>query len=68
MKLFRITEDDLGKLEAILPELQMSLMAVMNNRDRVHLRQCQSILSNVRWNYGPPTDIEMIPADGGPIL
>lgn len=63
-KLFRITEDDLAELERILPQLCSSLTPVMNNRDRVHLRRCQTILSDVRWEYGPSTLIETIPADG----
>jgi len=63
-RLFQINESDLSELERILPQVGESLLPVMSNRDRVHLRRVQAILSNVRWNYGPPTEIEKIdPAD-----
>jgi hypothetical protein len=39
--------------------------AVVDRRVRVKLRRCQSIMSNVRWNYGPPFDVTVVPADGG---
>lgn len=62
-RLFQISEDDLGELERVLPQLAESLFPVMTNRDRVHLRRCQSILSDVRWGYGPPSHVERIDAD-----
>jgi len=62
-KLYRIEEDDLVKLERILPELSQALMPLLNNRLRVQLRQCQSILSNVRWEYGPAAEVEILPAE-----
>lgn len=64
MKLFQINENDLGELERILPQLSEALMPTMNNRLRRQLRQCQTVLSNVRWGYGPPTDVSVIPVDG----
>lgn len=63
-KLFQIREEDLGELERVLPQLAESMITVMSNRDRVHLRRLQTIVSNVRWNYGPPTNVEVIPCDG----
>jgi hypothetical protein len=63
-KLFQIYEDDLSELEHILPQLAQALMPVSDNRLRVQLRRCQSIVSNVRWDYGPATDVEIIPTDG----
>lgn len=60
-KLFRVTEDDLAELERILPQLGESLVPVLNNRTRVQLRRCQSILSDIRWNYGPPTEVAPSP-------
>jgi len=62
-KLFSIKEEDLGQLEHILPQLAQALMPVLNNKLRVQLRQCQSILSDVRWEYGPATEVQVIPAD-----
>ena len=63
-KLFQIHEEDLSELERILPQLAEALTPVLDNRLRVQLRRCQSIVSDVRWNYGPPTNITVIPADG----
>ena len=60
MRMFQITEYDLRELEAILPLLAQSLTPTMQNFDRVRLRRVQRILSEVRWNYGPPTDVEII--------
>jgi hypothetical protein len=62
-KLFQIYEDDLGELEQMLPQLAQALMPVLNNKLRVQLRRCQTILSSVRWDYGPPTEVEKVPAD-----
>jgi hypothetical protein len=64
-KLFQINEDDLGELERILPQLAEAMTPALNNRLRVQLRRVQVILSNVRWNYGPPSEVTIIPADGG---
>lgn len=63
MRLYQVNENDLGELERVLPQIAESLITVMSNRDRVHLRRVQSILSNVRWGYGPPTNVQIIPAD-----
>ena len=65
MKLYQITEDDLVTLERSIPMLVPSLMNNMGNRERVLLRQIQEILSSVRWNYGPPEQIERIEPNRG---
>jgi hypothetical protein len=62
-QLFQITEDNLGELEQILPQLADALLSNLDNRLRVKLRRCQAILSNVRWNYGPPRNVKAIPAE-----
>lgn len=62
-KLFQIYEDDLGELERILPQLAQAMAPVLNNTLRVQLRRCQAILSSVRWDYGPPNKVEIVPAD-----
>lgn len=59
-KMHHIYEDDLVELERIIPELCLSLYSVMDNRLRRQLRQCKTILSNVRWNYGPPEHVESV--------
>lgn len=67
MRLFQINEDDLAALEHILPQLALdltnALMTPAAPRIRKQLRQVQEILTNVRWNYGPPTEVEKIDAD-----
>lgn len=62
-KLFQIHEDDLAALERAIPRLGDALFTVMGNRERVLLRQCQMILSKVRWGYGPPGNIKRIGVD-----
>jgi len=56
-------EEDLAELEKTLPQLAEALTPVLTNRLRVQLRRCQSIISQVRWNYGPPSEVKMIPVD-----
>lgn len=63
MKLFQIYEDDLADLEKVLPEIAEAIGAETTARLRVQIRKVQSILSKVRWNYGPPTEIEKIDAE-----
>ena len=62
-RLMQIYEDDLAELERVLPEVTDTLAQHLDNRQRVQLRRVQVILSNVRWNYGPHTDITVIPAE-----
>ena len=62
-RLFQIHEDDLSALEKTLPQLADALMPVLNNKLRVQVRRVQKILSDVRWDYGPPSEIEVIPVD-----
>lgn len=62
-KLFQIYEEDLGELEHLLPQLAEALVPSLDNRLRVKLRRCQKVLTDVRWNYGPPTQVESLPAD-----
>ncbi len=62
-RLFQIKEDDLGALEAVLPQLADALMPVLTNKLRVQIRRVQNILSDVRWDYGPPSEVQIIPAD-----
>jgi hypothetical protein len=66
MKLFQINADDLAQLERDLPLLAQSLMLTMNNSDRAAIRRIKAILSNVRWNYGPPTNVEIVGEDAPP--
>lgn len=58
----QIYADDLADLERILPQLSDAMMPILNNRLRVQLRRVQKILTDVRWNYGPPDEVEGFPA------
>jgi len=66
-KLFQIYEDDLATLEADVPKLIEGLISPnMTNAQRVKIRRVKEILSNVRWNYGPPGEVEEIPTGDEP--
>jgi hypothetical protein len=65
-KLFQIHEDDLAELERTIPQFSDAMMLNLTSRLRTQLRRCQTILSNVRWNYGPPTEVESLPAGDDP--
>ncbi|MEM1353387.1 MAG: hypothetical protein AAGH88_00740 [Planctomycetota bacterium] len=62
-QLKQIKEEDLSELERALPNLAEAFAGELPRPLRVQLRHCQTILSNVRWNYGPHTDVEIIPSD-----
>ena len=68
---FQISEDDLSELERIIPDLCGDMMPLFTNRElaprlRTQLRRVQSILSDVRWRYCPPEEVQIIDA-GGPL-
>lgn len=63
-RLFQIYEDDLQKLEHALPGIVEHLGEAMNQpRVQVLVEEVKEILSNVRWNYGPHTNVKRI--EGG---
>lgn len=62
-QLFQIHEEDLAELESTLPKLADRLFDQMDGRTRTQIRRVQNILSNVRWSYGPPSEVGYIPAD-----
>jgi len=64
IKLHQIKEDDLALLERAIPEVTDAMGVVsLSPRIRTQLRQIQRVLSNVRWNYGPPSEVKVIDAD-----
>lgn len=63
-KQFQITEEDLCELERNLPEFAEAMIDTLSPRLRMKLQKCQSVLSNVRWSYGPPRNVEKIDVDG----
>ncbi|HYF36172.1 MAG TPA: hypothetical protein VD994_12840 [Prosthecobacter sp.] len=66
-RLFQIYEDDLETLEQVIPKVADPFnMKHYDNAMRARIRRLQRILSDVRWNYGPPGAIEEIPAGDEP--
>lgn len=62
MKLHQINSDDLATLEELCPELLWLLDEKLNNTAiRMKARRVKEILSNVRWGYGPPQEIQVKP-------
>lgn len=60
--LYQITEEDLADLEATLPQI-MQRDAMDHGRCRVQWNRIKTILSNVRFGYGPPREVEIIRDD-----
>lgn len=61
--LFQIHEEHLAELERLVPLLGEVAEDRLTPLCRTQLRRCKSILSDVRWNYGPHAHVERIPAD-----
>lgn len=61
-KLLQIREEDLAELERILPQIfdQVTMRVTATPKDRTQFRVVQKILTNVRWNYGPPEEVTEI--------
>lgn len=61
-RMYQISEADLCDLEQIMPRLADTLAQPgIDNKTKVRLRRVQRVLSDVRWNYGPPETVERIP-------
>jgi hypothetical protein len=60
-QLFQITEEDLSTLERECPAL-LGVNYEGCNDPLTHRRwqEVKRILSDVRWNYGPPSNVENI--------
>lgn len=59
--LHQITEDDLAALEQHLPQLMAATMLACNDPlIRKQWERVKEITSNVRWNYGPPSQVTEI--------
>ena len=63
-KMFQIRQDDLADLERIMAVLceQLTMREDATPLQRVMARRVKKVLSDVRWNYGPPEDVTEIPA------
>jgi len=62
--MFQINEEDLATLERELPAICERVYPQLDNALRVKFRQVQRIVTDVRWNYGPPAEVREIPAEG----
>jgi len=61
--LHQITEEDLAALERYLPQIMSATMLSCNEPlTRKQWERVKEIISNVRWNYGPPNQVEQINA------
>lgn len=63
-KMFQISADDLRVLEDVIPKLcdTVGSRPEATNKDRTRIRVVKRILSDIRFDYGPPTDVENVPA------
>jgi hypothetical protein len=64
---FQISEADLETLEQQLPEIVAAASSsdYWNNNKSLQeaSEMVKSIVSNVRWNYGPPAEVHRIPSE-----
>lgn len=59
--LHQITEDDLSDLERHLPQIMAASMISCNDpMVRKQWERVKEIISNVRWGYGPPSEVQQI--------
>ena len=63
VRTFQITEEDLAELERIVPYMADRLLSAMDNQLRVKVRTAQRVLTNVRWRYGPPAEVIVMPVE-----
>ncbi len=66
MRFHQINDEDLIELERTLPQLAEALTPHLNPRLKTQLRKVKEVISNVRWGYGPPDEVEIIPAEDRP--
>lgn len=59
-RLLQIYESDLAELESALPAI-MAAIEVAPPVIRMKFRRVKEILSDVRWDYGPHSEVETIP-------
>ena len=65
MKQYQISADDLATLEELVPDLTWLLDEKLNDTAiRMKARRVKEILSNVRWGYGPPVEVDIERIEG----
>ncbi len=62
MKMFQINEQDLARLEAAIPRIMDLAGEALNDpAAQVMFEEVKEVLGNVRWNYGPYTEVRRAP-------
>lgn len=64
-RLFQVNEDDLATLEQCVPDLVDRLYCkpdLLDTAIKMKIRRVQRIITDIRWDYGPPDSVEVIPA------
>lgn len=56
----QISDTDLCSLEELLPKLLSRDYANLDDDKRAMWNRVRRIIGDVRWNYGPPTQVETI--------
>lgn len=59
-RLYQIHEQDLADLEQLMPVICESIGRELDSAEKIRVRRIQKILSDVRWNYGPHSEVENI--------
>lgn len=60
-KNYMIHEKDLADLERVLPMLACALQDNLTPKIKAQLRRVKQIVSDIRWDYGPPEEVHRIP-------
>lgn len=60
-RMFQISEDDLRKMESGLPRIMVIAGEALNNAGvQALFGEMKDIISNVRWDYGPPQEVRIV--------
>lgn len=61
-RMFQVYETDLQKLEHALPRVFDALPPAAKNDAafQVLFEECKDVIGNIRWNYGPHTNVAVV--------
>lgn len=69
-RLYQLTEDELVTLEHEIPMLCSEVSGLVNSEYRTRfnarIRRLQAVLTNIRWQHQPWSNVGRIPCDGEP--
>ena len=61
MKLYQVYEEDLRFMETAIPVLFERLGCEINDpKIQVIAEELKRIVSDVRWDYGPPSEVQVV--------